>query len=86
MKLRAQYHQTRLVSGPNGPLSDEVSVISEWFVNDHLWVNTLVGYSMPHGALAASGLTNPFSFLNADAVPVGNKASVDFILAVGINF
>jgi hypothetical protein len=86
VKLRAQYHRTRLVSGPSGPLSDEVSVIGEWFATDHLWVNALVGYSMPHGALAASGLTNPFSFLNADAVPVGNKPSVDFILAVGINF
>jgi hypothetical protein len=63
-----------------------VSVIGECFANDHLWVNALVGYSMPHGALAASGLTNPFSFLNADAVPVGNKPSVDFVLAVGVNF
>jgi hypothetical protein len=86
VKLRAQYHQTRLVSGPNGPLSDEVSVIAEWFANDHLWVNALVDYSMPHDALASSGLTNPFAFLNADAVPVGNKASVDFVLAVGVNF
>jgi hypothetical protein len=86
VKLRAQYHQTRLVSGPNGPLSDEVSVIAEWFANDRLWVNALLGYSMPHDALAASGLTNPFSYLNAGAVPVGNKPSVDFVLAVGINF
>jgi hypothetical protein len=86
VKLRAQYHQTRLVTGPNGPLSDEVSVIGEWFANDHLWVNALVGYSMPHGALAASGLTNPFSFLNANAVTVGNKPSVDFVLAVGVTF
>ncbi|MEA3095661.1 MAG: hypothetical protein QOJ04_7003 [Caballeronia sp.] len=86
MKLRAQYHQTRLDSGPNGPLSDEVSVIGEWFANDRLWVNALVGYSMPHGALAASGLTNPFSFLNASAVPVGNKPSLDFVLAVGTTF
>jgi hypothetical protein len=86
VKLRAQYHQTRLVSGPNGPLSDEMSLIAEWFANDHLWVSALAGYSMPHGALAASGLTNPFSYLNPDAVPVGDKPSVDFVLAVGITF
>jgi hypothetical protein len=86
VKLRAQYHQTRLVSGPNGPLSDEVSVIAEWYANDHIWVNGLLGYSMPHGALAASGLTNPFSFFNASAVPVGNKPSVDVVLAAGFTF
>ena len=45
-----------------------------------------LGYSIPGAALAASGLTNPFSFFNAGAVPVGKHSSLDAVLAVGFNF
>lgn len=86
VKLRAQYHQTRLVSGPQGALSNEFSVIGEWFATDRFWVNALVGYSIPGKTLAASGLGNPFSYLNSGAVPVRDRNSVDFVLAVGFTY
>jgi hypothetical protein len=86
VKLRIQYHNTRLASGPGGTLSDEWSLIGEWYPNARVWVNVLVGYSDAGSALGRSGLVNPFSYINQGAVPMGNRSSVDLVLALGFNF
>jgi hypothetical protein len=86
VKVRAQYHHTELVSGAGGTLSDEFNLIGEWYPTSRWWVNLMAGYSVPGDALARSGLVNTFSFFNTGAVPVGTKASVDVVLAVGFNF
>jgi hypothetical protein len=83
VKLRAQFHNTRLASGPAGTLSNEVSVIAEYNPNARIWMNLLVGYSIPGETLRRSSLANPFSFINSGASPVGNRSSVDVVLAVG---
>lgn len=86
VKLRMQYHRTWLVSGPGGALSDEASLIGEWFPDERTWVSLLAGYARPHDALARAGLVNPFSFVNTDAVPVGRRSSLDLVFAIGMTF
>jgi hypothetical protein len=90
VRLRAQFHNTRQVSptGPStgGTLANEFSYIAEWYPRDNLWFNVVVGDSRPGSALAASGLTNSFSFLNSGAATVGSKRSIDFVFATGVRF
>jgi hypothetical protein len=83
VKLRVQYHNTRLAKGPSGTLSNEVSLIAEYTPSERVWMNLLVGYSIPGETLSRSGLTNPFSFLNSDASRISNRSSVDVVLAAG---
>lgn len=85
-KVRLQYHNTRLVEGVKGTLSDEFSLIGEWYPNDWLWMNCAIGYSIPGSALSASGLGNPFSWLNSDAVQVANNKSLDIVIAIGVTY
>lgn len=85
VKLRMLYHNTRLVSGASGTLSDEFTWVAEWY-SKSWWANLAVGYSVPGDALARSGLSNPFGFLNADAVPIGNRSRAEVIAAVGYKF
>lgn len=84
LKLRLQYHNTKLVDGTSGSLSDEFTLIGEWYPSDKFWVNVLFGYSIPGEALHVAGLTNPFEWINTGAVSVGNKKSLDVVLAFGI--
>jgi hypothetical protein len=90
VRLRAQFHNTRQVSptgtSTGGSLSNEITYILEWYPQDKLWFNFVVGDSRPGSALAASGLTNLFSFLNSGAATVGSKRSLDFVFAQGWRF
>lgn len=86
LKARIQYHHTRLVSGPDGPLANEWSLIGEWFVNEQTWVSLLIGYSNPGSALTRSGMVNPFSYVSADAVAVGDKSGIDLVIGFGKTF
>jgi hypothetical protein len=90
VRLRAQFHNTRQVSptgtSTGGSLSNELSYIAEWYPKDKLWFNVVVGDSHPGSALAASGLTNSFTFLNSGAATVGSKRSIDFVFATGVRF
>jgi hypothetical protein len=90
VKLRAQFHNTRQVSptgtSTGGSLANEFSYIAEWYPKDKLWFNVVVGDSRPGSALAASGLTNSFAFLNSGAATVGSKRSIDFVFATGVRF
>ena len=51
-----------------------------------MWFNFVVSDSRPGSALALSGLTNSFSFLNSGAATVGSKRSIDFVFAQGWRF
>lgn len=82
-KLRVQFHSTSLASS-SMHLSDEFSLIGEWYPNAWLWVNALVGYAIPGNGLSASGLGNPFSWINSDAAVYGSSKSLDVVLAFGI--
>lgn len=84
IRLRAQYHNTRLVSGVGGSLSNEAVAIAEWYPVPPVWLNVLVGHSAPGRALAAAGLANPFAALNSGAAPVGQRRSLDLVVAVGV--
>ncbi|TAJ95063.1 MAG: hypothetical protein EPO31_01435 [Gammaproteobacteria bacterium] len=86
VKLRLQYFQTRLVSGPGGPLANEWSLIADWYPSERVWCSALLGYSDPGGALVRSGLTNPFGYLNAGAVTMGGETSVDLVFAAGLSY
>jgi hypothetical protein len=90
IKLRALFHNTRQVentgTGTGGSLANELSYIAEWYPKDKLWFNVVVGHSLPGSALAASGLTNSFSFLNTGAATVGTRRSIDFVFATGVRF
>lgn len=86
IKARAQFHHTRLVNGARGGLANEVSLIGEWTPDDQWWVNLLLGHSTPGKALADSGLSNPFAFVNGGAVALGKRRSIDVVLALGFNF
>jgi len=63
-----------------------MSYIAEWYPRGKLWFNVVVGDSRPGSALAASGLTNSFAFLNSGAATVGSKRSIDFVFATGVRF
>jgi hypothetical protein len=90
IKLRALFHNTRQVentgTSTGGSLANEMSYIAEWYPRDKLWFNLVVGDSRPGPALAASGLTNPFAFLNVGAAPVGTRNSFDWMFATGWRF
>ena len=90
IKLRALFHNTRQVentgTSTGGSLANELSYIAEWYPRDNLWFNLVVGDSRPGSALAASGLTNSFAFLNSGAATVGSKRSIDFVFATGVRF
>jgi hypothetical protein len=90
VRLRAQFHNTRQVkrtgTSTGGSLSNEMSYIAEWYPQDKMWFNVVIGDSRPGSALAASGLANSFSFLNSGAVTVGSKRSLDFVFATGVRF
>jgi hypothetical protein len=90
IKLRALFHNTRQVentgTSTGGSLANEMSYIAEWYPRDKLWFNLVVGDSRPGSALAASGLTNSFAFLNSGAATVGSKRSIDFVFATGVRF
>ena len=90
IKVRALFHNTRQVeptgTSTGGTLSNEVSFIGEWYPRENLWFNVNLGHSRPGEALAASGLTNPFAFLNAGAAPVGTRNSFDMVFATGWRF
>ena len=90
IKLRALFHNTRQVentgTSTGGSLANEMSYIAEWYPRDKLWFNVAVGDSRPGSALAASGLTNSFAFLNSGAATVGSKRSIDFVFATGVRF
>jgi hypothetical protein len=90
IKLRALFHNTRQVENTGrstgGSLANEMSYIAEWYPRDKLWLNVVVGDSRPGSALAASGLTNSFAFLNSRAATVGSKRSIDFAFATGVRF
>jgi hypothetical protein len=90
IRLRAQFHNTRQVSptgaSTGGSLTNELSYIAEWYPRDKLWFNVVVGDSRPGSALAASGLTNSFAFLNSGAATVGSQRSIDFVFATGVRF
>ena len=85
VKVRGQYFHTRLIEG-RGALSDEFSLIGEWYPREGCWINLLVGYARPGSGLAQAGLSNPFAALNPDALPVGGRASLDWIFACGVSF
>jgi hypothetical protein len=88
-KLRLQYFHTREAEptgGASRALSDEWTLIAEWYPNDAFWANAAVGWSRPGPALAASGLTNPFALLNTGAVPVGDRSTLDLIVGFGVRF
>jgi len=90
VQLRLQYFNTRETrpsgASDGGTLSDEWSLIGEWFPNEWLWVNVLVGYSRPGDALAETGLVNPFSFVSDKAVAVGDEPSIDLVTAVSLRY
>jgi hypothetical protein len=90
VKLRAQFHNTRQVSptgaSTGGNLTNELSYIAEWYPRDKLWFNVVVGDSITGRALAPSGLSNLFAFLNSGAATVGSKRSLDFVFATGLRF
>lgn len=90
VKVRAQYHKTQQVvptgASRGGTLSDEVSLIGEWYPTETTWVTLVAGYSIPGDALIPSGLTNPFAFLNSGTVPVGARSSLDMTFAVGWSY
>ena len=89
-KLRAQYFNTREATpsgtSTGGTLSDEVNLILEWYPTAWLWVNVLGGYARPGPALARSGLSNPFGFINSGADPVGTHDTLHAVLAVGVDY
>ena len=90
VKVRLQYFTTRQATptgtSTGGRLSDEVSVIAEWFPTERLWFTLLLGSSHPGNALHRSGLSNPFAGLNTGAAPVGRRASLDLVFAYGVQF
>jgi len=86
VKVHLQFHNTRLVTGARGTLSNEYGLITEWYPNDWFWVNLLAAYADVRGAFAASGLTNTFVAINAGADPVGTNDSVDVVLGAGVFF
>lgn len=90
VKVRALFHNTRQVentgTSSGGSLTNEVSFIGEWYPRENLWFNLSLGHSQPGPALAASGLTNPFAFLNTGAVPVGTRNSLDVVFATSWRF
>jgi hypothetical protein len=90
IKLRALFHNTRQVeptgTSTGGSLANEVSFIGEWYPREKLWFNVSLGDSRPGTALAASGLTNPFAFLNVGAAQVGTRNSFDVVIATGWRF
>ena len=86
LKVRLMFHQTRLAEGASGVLSNEYSLIGEWYPNEWLWVNLLFGYSSPGDALKASGLVNPFSYLYTGAVTMSDKKATDVVFAIGVAF
>lgn len=85
VKLRTQYHNIRLISKA-GVLSDEFSLIGEWYPANWFWLNVLVGYSVPGNGFKSSELGNPFSWLYQNAVPVGTQSSLDFVLGWGVSY
>ncbi|HKB64605.1 MAG TPA: hypothetical protein VKC61_02040 [Pyrinomonadaceae bacterium] len=90
IKLRALFHNTRQVentgTSTGGSLANEVSFIGEWYPHDNLWFNVSLGHSRPGPALAASGLGNPFAFLNTGAAPLGTRDSLDVVFATSWRF
>jgi hypothetical protein len=86
IKVLGFYHHTELVSGPSGTLSDEWTLITEWYPNDKWWVSLLIGYAKPGSALAKAGLQNAFQQINAGAVSVGSRDSLDLMLGFGVSF
>jgi len=86
LRLLALYNHTDLVSGPSGTLSDEWTLIADWYPTERIWVSFVIGYSKPGDALRSSRLSNFFSSLNSDAVPVGSHDSVDLILGFGLSY
>jgi hypothetical protein len=76
----------RRAAGAEGPLAREWSLIAEWYPNERFWTNLILGYSKPGAALAASGVTNPFSYVNGGASPLGARPSFDVVVAVGARF
>lgn len=90
LRVRAQYHDTRQVAptgtSAGGALSDEVSLIGEWYPTPRLWLHLVLGHANAGPALAGAGLGNPFGALNADAVRVGGRSSRDAVLATGFTF
>lgn len=90
IKLRGLFHNTRQVentgTSTGGSLADEVSFIGEWYPRETLWFNVSLGHSRPGPALAPSGLSNAFAFLNTGAAPVGTKNSFDLVLASSWRF
>lgn len=90
VKVQLQYHRTReaVPSGAStgGPLSNEWSLIGEWYPRPWLWADLLVCYSRAGRALGSSGLQNPFAVLNSGAAPVGTDDTLDTVLALGIHF
>jgi hypothetical protein len=83
VKLRALYRHQRLVTGGDGPLSDQWGLVGEWYPDERFWLNLLVSYETPGRGLRESGLANPFAFFNSGTVPVGQRGSVDVVLAMG---
>jgi hypothetical protein len=90
IKLRALFHNTRQVentgTSTGGSLANEVSFIGEWYPRENLWFNLALGHSRPGAALAPSGLTNPFAFLNSGAVSTGTRNSLDVVFATSWRF
>jgi hypothetical protein len=90
IKIRALFHNTRQVentgTSTGGSLSNEVSFIGEWYPRENLWFNVSLGHSRPGPALAASGLGNPFAFLNTGAAPLGTRNSFDVVIATSWRF
>jgi hypothetical protein len=90
VKLRAQFHNTRLAStaspATRGSLSNEFALIAEWYPKEKLWFNVLLGDSRPGSALGASGLINPFSALNSGAAAGGTRRSFDMVFVTGVRF
>jgi hypothetical protein len=90
IKLRALFHNTRQVentgTSTGGSLANEVSFIGEWYPRENLWFNVSLGHSRPGPALAASGLGNPFAFLNTGAAPLGTRNSLDMVFATSWRF
>jgi hypothetical protein len=90
VKFRMLYTQTRQVentgTSTGGTLSDEYQVLTEWYPNDWFWINLMLGYAKVGTALAASGLSNTFAFINSGAQRVGSKDSIDVVLATGLRF
>lgn len=50
------------------------------------WLMLSAGQPIPGKALAASGLTNPFDFLNSGAATVETRNSFDVVVATGWRF